>query len=352
MRLTRDLSDFEVYRTAGARVIGAEALYREADGHQQFKYFPLFAVLMAPTALVSAEVAKAVWFGGSFALLVLLVVRSVRLVPRDSPAPTWLLAATALILLRFAIRELSLGQSNAALAVVLLATIRRPIGPMWAGALVGLATFIKPYALLVLPWLAADLGLGAVVGTAGVVVAGLAAPAALYGWTGNLTLLAHWYDTVTTTTAPNLLQPENVSLASAWAKWLGAGVPATGLAALTIAGLAGAFALVWQRRAAVPEPRLLEFALLMLLVPLLSPQGWDYVLLVGAPAIALVLDRWPRLPTPARTAAALALVAVAVPVRELMGLHAANLVGELGLVTLAALLLVAVLVSMRVRRLA
>ena len=31
----------------------------------------------------------------------------------------------------------------------------------------------------------------------------------------------------------------------------------------------------------------------MLLVPLLSPQGWDYVLLIAAPAFFLLFDRWP-----------------------------------------------------------
>ena len=30
----------------------------------------------------------------------------------------------------------------------------------------------------------------------------------------------------------------------------------------------------------------------MLLIPLLSPQGWDYVLLLGTPAVVCLLDRW------------------------------------------------------------
>jgi hypothetical protein len=42
----------------------------------------------------------------------------------------------------------------------------------------------------------------------------------------------------------------------------------------------------------VAAPDYLELGLLLLLVPLLSPQGWDYVLLLGTPAIALLVDRW------------------------------------------------------------
>jgi hypothetical protein len=46
------------------------------------------------------------------------------------------------------------------------------------------------------------------------------------------------------------------------------------------------------RRRTVREPAYLEFGLLMLLIPLLSPQGWDYVLLVATPAVMILVDRW------------------------------------------------------------
>ena len=34
----------------------------------------------------------------------------------------------------------------------------------------------------------------------------------------------------------------------------------------------------------------------MAVVPLLSPQGWDYVLILATPALAIVLDRWAETP--------------------------------------------------------
>ena len=44
--------DFEVYRTAAARALDAEPLYRADDGHYQFKYLPAFALAMAPFAWI------------------------------------------------------------------------------------------------------------------------------------------------------------------------------------------------------------------------------------------------------------------------------------------------------------
>ena len=83
--------------------------------------------------------------------------------------------------------------------------------------------FVKPYALVLLPWLAWTAGWRALVVFGLVLAAGLLLPAATYGWNGNLTLLHEWYRTVTDTTGPNLLGAETISFASMWAKWLGPG---------------------------------------------------------------------------------------------------------------------------------
>ena len=43
-------------------------------------------------------------------------------------------------------------------------------------------------------------------------------------------------------------------------------------------------------------PDTLEASLLLLLIPLLSPQGWDYVFLIGTPAVMLLINELPSLP--------------------------------------------------------
>src|SRR5918993_1411317 len=55
----------------------------------------------------------------------------------------------------------------------------------------------------------------------------LVLPVARYGWDGNLRLHAEWWHTVTSTTAPNLLNQDNVSLSAMFAKWLGPGSQAS-----------------------------------------------------------------------------------------------------------------------------
>ena len=124
----------------------------------------------------------------------------------------------------------------------------------------------------------------------------VAVPALVYGVRGNIELHRAWWRTVTESTAPNLTNPDNVSIAAMYAKWIGAGATATALTAATIAVLLAAAAFVFLRRAALPFPEALEGALLLTYVPLLSPQGWDYVFLVSTPAIVFLANYEDRLP--------------------------------------------------------
>ena len=102
---------------------------------------------------------------------------------------------------------------------------------------------------------------------------GLAVPMVLYGWQGNLDLLVAWSRTVFDSTAPNLLDTDNISLAAMWAKWLGVGPIATALAITTSAALVGLFLAMLQRRRRLATADYVDLAFLMLVVPLLSPQG-------------------------------------------------------------------------------
>lgn len=352
IRQTRDLTDFEVYRTAGTRLLHAEPLYRPEDGHFVFKYLPAFAFGVVPFAVMGPEAAKIVWFALSFVLLVAFVAGSIRTLPNRRRALGPLAALTLVIIARLAIRELSLGQTNVLLGALLVAsfsaTTRGSRGV--AGTLVGLATFVKPYAILLAPWLAATVGAGALAAAIAAIAAGLALPAVVYGWTGNLDLLAAWFRTVTETTAPNMLLPENVSIVSAWAKWIGAGPLAAALAVATVLGLIALAAFVLTKREPVSAPAYLEFALLLLLIPLLTPQGWDYMLLLGTPAVVCVLDRWRELGRAWQALVAAALLLIALPMREVFGLSITRQVMGSGILTVTALVLVAALVHLRLRR--
>jgi hypothetical protein len=320
-RIGREMPDFEVYRTAARRALAAEPLYRAEDGHYQFKYLPAFALAMAPFALLDREAARTIWFALSAGLLTAFVRWSVRALPERRRSDRVLLWLTVFLMAKFYAHELTLGQTNILLGVLLMgALLAVQIDlPLIAGALIGVAAFVKPYALLLLPWLAFTYGVAPALLTLTVVGTGLLLPALVYGWHGNARLLMSWFETVTGTTTGNLLGADNVSLAAMWAKWIGIGAQASALATVTTGAVLGLVATVWVRRNQVADPDYLEYALLMLLVPLLSPQGWDYVLLLGTPAVVFLIDRWPELGPRWKIATGLSLALMGLTIFDIMG---------------------------------
>lgn len=315
------MADFAVYRTAAARALAAEPLYQGDDGHYQFKYLPAFAMAMAPFASLDREAAKAIWFALSAGLLTAFVRWSVRGLPERRRSERVLAGLAVLFMAKFYAHELTLGQTNIMLGCLLAAALLavQIDQPMVAGALIGVAAFVKPYALILLPWLAFTYGLSAALSCGVVLVLGLLLPVVRYGWSGNLTLLAEWYRTVTVSTAPNLTNPDNISLAAMWAKWIGPGATAAGMTVVSSAGALGLVAAVWLRRLRVSSPDYLEFALIMILIPLLSPQGWDYLLLLATPAVVCLMDRWHETSTGWRVVSGVALILMSFTLFDLMG---------------------------------
>jgi hypothetical protein len=247
-----------------------------------------------------------------------------------------------LVMGRFAIRELTLGQANLLLATLAMSALAalRSARPALAGLALGAAVFVKPYALILLPVAVWSGRARSTVAFALVVAAGLAAPALVYGWDGNLALLHEWFRTVSETTEPNLLRPENVSLASTWAKWIGQSSTAAALAAASgIAVLAGVAIIAWRGRGGGAP--VLELGLLLAAVPLLSPQGWDYMLLLALPVVLVTLDRWRETPRTWQVVLGTALILIALPLRELFGLDVYRQVMATGVVTIAALAVIA-----------
>jgi hypothetical protein len=57
----------------------------------------------------------------------------------------------------------------------------------------------------------------------------------------------------------------------------------------------------------------------MLFVPLLSPQGWDYVLLLATPAVVCLVDRWSEMSVGWRVIVGLALALMGLTVFDVMG---------------------------------
>jgi hypothetical protein len=348
------MPDFEVYWRAGARALAAEPLYRDEDGHYQYKYLPAFALLATPAAFLPLTAAKGLWFVTSAGLVAVLLALALALLP-SRHKPAWaLILITLIAMAKFYGHELVLGQVNLLLATVTLAAVHL-LGrgrPTLAGLLVALAVVIKPYAVIFVPWLGAQRAMGAL----GAALAGLTGavllPVVAYGVQGTLALHAAWWRTVTQSTAPNLLNADNVSLAGMFAKWLGPGAPAAWLAVVTSIALLGAAAVVVIMRRRVPAPAGLEAALLLTLIPLLSPQGWDYVFLLSTPAVLYLVNYERSLPAPVRVMTWAALAVVAFTLYDVIGRRAYAVFMALSLISVCYLVLVGALVTLRVRRIA
>src|SRR6476620_11522003 len=122
-RVARKMPDFEVYRTAGARALAAEPLYRVDDGHYQFKYLPAFAILAAPLAMAPLPAAKGAWFAASAILMLLLLGLSLRAMPDLRRNPAVLVVITFLAMAKFYAHELVLGQVNLLFAVIVVLAV-------------------------------------------------------------------------------------------------------------------------------------------------------------------------------------------------------------------------------------
>jgi hypothetical protein len=338
-KIHRQMADFDVYRTAAVRAHAAEPLYRAEDGHYQFKYLPTFAIAMMPFAILNNDSARMLWFAITVALLIGYVCWSIRALPSRQVSAGLLTVLTVMLMAKFYGHEVTLGQTNVlfgSLLVVALLALKAQ-SPRIAGVLIGAAVFVKPYAIILLPWIAFTYGAAAAGVCLGVIAAGILLPAVIYGWAGNSDLLTAWFRTVTESTAPNLLSNDNISLSAMWAKWIGVGPLASRLAAASGVAVLGLAATVWFRRRHVGKPDYLEIALLMLLIPMLSPQGWDYVLLLSTPAVICLMNHWRNMGRGWRIFTGASLALMCFTIFDLMGRVLYSRLMAMSIISVAAL---------------
>jgi hypothetical protein len=265
-----------------------------------------------------------------------------------------LIGTTFVLLAKFYAHEIELGQVNILMTalVVLAVTEMRAGREMAAGFLVAAAVVVKPYSVLLVPYLAARRRFGALAGAAIGMAIALFLPVVVYGFKGNLTLLGEWWRTVTETTAPNLMDFNNVSAASVFARWLGPGQTASVLAAALVLLLLALAAVVFLMRSRVRVPEPLEVGLLLTMMPLISPQGWDYVFLLSTLAVMLLVNYASELPRPVRICTTIALCLIAFSIFDIMGRPAYQRFMRLSIITVCYLVVIGALVVLRQRRVA
>lgn len=349
-----EMRDFEVYWTAAGRAADAQPLYRADDGHYQFKYLPAFAVLTVPVASLTLDTAKALWFVVSVGLMIALLWLSVRILPHRRRSVWLLVLVMFVVMAKFYGHELVLGQVNLLFAVVAAAGILALRHDRVAAAttLFIVAVVIKPYAVIFLPWLVFLRGVRAATTIMLGAGAVLLVPSVAYGVAGALELHRAWWATVLESTAPNLTNPDNVSLAALFAKWFG--MTAASRIATAVASALLLMTLVWTvvRGRDLPQRQALEGAVLLAAIPLLSPQGWDYVFLVATPAVAFFANDSHQIPQGMRVATWTALAVTGLSLYDLLGRARYAAFMSWSVITLCFLVLIAALVVLRFRRVA
>jgi hypothetical protein len=352
LKVAQKMPDFEVYWRGGERARHAEPLYRVEDGHYQFKYLPAFAILAVPISLLPLPMAKAVWFTLSILVLAAFVASSVALLP-DRRRRIWVLVTcTVIAMAKFYGHELVLGQVNIWLGAVFTSgtLLLRGGREFPAGLLFALAVVVKPYAAIFLPWLAMIGCWRALLAGLVGIAAAILLPVPLYGISGSMALHAEWWRTVSESTSPNLLNADNVSLAGMYAKWLEPGRTAMMFTLVTTAGVAAIVADAIRRRGDVGSPLAVEGALLLTLMPLVSPQGWDYVFLLATPAIALLVNYGDRLLVGWRVAACVAVAIAAFSLFDIMGRRAYSAFMAASILTICFLVVIGALHALRAQR--
>jgi len=303
LKVKDEMIDFEVNYKAGERIKWGETLYRLEDGHYQFKYSPFSSLLYLPLSFLPLDFAKSIWY---FIILLstgLLLYISQSLL-KSAGKNSWILPVlTYLILARYFLRELQLGQINALIAFLLILMIfllarGEEISSSWseksAGLLWGLSIAFKPYSLIFLPyflikkkWQTLAFGL-LFLGFS------LFIPSLFYGFKGNFNVLKEWQISLSKSTPHLLDSQDNISIIALFMKWTENLKLSLYLFGLALIALALFLLYIILKGSKIKRALILDCAIILMIIPLVSPLGWDYNLLFSALGVMIVLQSFDK----------------------------------------------------------
>jgi len=311
-KVREDMKDFEVNYKAGQRFAVGETLYQVQDGHYMFKYLPFSALLYLPLSFLPLDLAKFIWYSiivfCSFSLFYLS-----KKILRPEGKSVYLFIFTPLVLVKFVLREIQLGQINAVVTVVLLLMIlfltngfRQQVAAppsnltsegknntkkeICAGVFCGLATAVKPYALIFFPYFLVKKKFMPILSGLGFLILALLLPSFFYGFRGNITLLKEWMSTLSRSTPIYFTSQDNISIIALFAKWTQNQTLSLILAGTAVAILAALVLVLVLKGRGMARASILECSILLVLIPLVSPLGWDYTLLISALGVMLAIQ--------------------------------------------------------------
>jgi hypothetical protein len=152
---------------------------------------------------------------------------------------------------------------------------------------------LKPYALIFLPYFLLKKKWKSLLSGLGFLFLALLIPAAFYGWRGNIIILREWISTLSRSTRALLDSQDNISIIAFFMKWTGDRNISLLLSGLVIAILAFLVLAVILKGRKINRASVLECSILLIIIPLISPLGWDYTLLMSVLGVTVIIHNFP-----------------------------------------------------------
>ncbi len=319
----RTQGDFRVYYRAGERVMRGEEIYPAAE-KDRFIYPPAVAIGFAPFAALPKLAAKfAWWLVNAAALIAFLYGGAVMLFGRATPLSAPLVVAPMLLTFRFVGNNFHHGQINLLVlaAIVWGIVCARENRAVRAGAMLGAAILLKPFALLGALYLVIERRWRALAWSALAIGVLLMLPIAVFGPERWASETAAYRAAVISMTERYRTMKTNQSAVAAVTRLAGgeSSAPLDGLALIAMAFEAALVAAVvlWiirarREQATSPWPARFAVASLFCLIPSITPISWkSYYAALLVPYMALTMAVWQDSPRGVRGSRALwALVAL------------------------------------------
>lgn len=318
--------DFRVFYTAARRLLAGEEIYRFTDGANPFKYWPGFAYLMVPVALLPVTLAQTVWAVLNVAALYAslgLVIGPLFSVRRYQIA----LGATVLTLQPLTDHFMD-GQINLLLLAMILAgfTLIGRGGRQAAGGttLIVVAAAVKLYPLLFLVMLPLKRAWRQVIVAGAVAGALLALPVLFGGLESAIHQYRMWWAILADSgNHLDLSRIENQSLLGMYLRFVPDVALATTLHRVTAAVVLLVMALGMPRTPLrrIDQRFVLDFTMVACAMLLVSPLTWTHYYVFLLPFTILIVGELAFPPTRSRLAwVGLGLILIsALPTRTTLG---------------------------------
>ena len=208
------LNDFNVTYRAATRVLDAENLYNWKDGHYLFKYSPFFAVFVSPLGLIPFPYAKLLWMVLMVFTFWGLIKMGKYLVMNHRSPPPFFYLFSILLIARFFLREIELGQTDFLQLFLIFSFILflEKGKDVLGGLFLALSVMVKLTPLIFIPYLLYRRKFSLVFWALVFVLLFFASPTFIYGIKGNIVLLKDWYGFMSLSSPPLLANDMNQSI--------------------------------------------------------------------------------------------------------------------------------------------